>query len=338
MTRSEAAAPDGDVVDVVVVGAGLAGLVAARHLDTAHTVVVVDKGRGVGGRLATRRIGAAVFDHGAQFFTAREPAFRELVAGWVATGVVETWFDRLPDAPDDAPTEARYRGAPAMTALAKDLASGLDVRTATAVASISGPGEDAGWRCELADGSWLRSRALVVTCPAPQSLALLDAGSTALAAVDRSALSAIAYDPCLAVLAPLAGHAGLLEPGGLQPEAPEIDWLADNERKGISPVPAVTVHASAAWSRAHWDDADQAVIAELLTIAGLASPVIEGAAQLMRWRYAKPTALHPAPCLVPTGLPGLVVAGDAFAGPRVEGAAQSGLAAARAVEDELARR
>ena len=42
---------------VVVVGAGVAGLTAARSLAAFSDVVVVDKGRGVGGRLATRRIG-----------------------------------------------------------------------------------------------------------------------------------------------------------------------------------------------------------------------------------------------------------------------------------------
>ena len=40
---------------------------------------VVDKGRGVGGRMASRRVdtpaGQARFDHGAQFFTTRSDCF-----------------------------------------------------------------------------------------------------------------------------------------------------------------------------------------------------------------------------------------------------------------------
>ncbi|MSO32728.1 MAG: FAD-dependent oxidoreductase, partial [Ilumatobacteraceae bacterium] len=57
---------------VVVVGAGIAGLTAARALSHAgHSVIVLDKGRSVGGRMATRRIGDATVDHGAQFFTVR---------------------------------------------------------------------------------------------------------------------------------------------------------------------------------------------------------------------------------------------------------------------------
>ena len=69
---------------VVVVGAGLAGLVAARALADDHEVVVFDKGRSVGGRLATRRIGAARLDHGAQFFTVRGDDFRRQVDDWEA--------------------------------------------------------------------------------------------------------------------------------------------------------------------------------------------------------------------------------------------------------------
>lgn len=313
--------------DVLVVGAGLAGLVAARELAASCSVVVVDKGRGVGGRLATRRIGEAVLDHGAQFFTARDAWFRSVVAGWEARGAVAPWFDRVPG--DDGEPETRYRGVPSMTALAKDLAAGLDVRTSTLVASVA-VDHDA-WRTTLVDGSTLRSRTLVLTSPVPQSLALLDAGGTVLAVGDRTALEAIRYDPCVAVLAPLTGPSGLAEPGGIQPVAPEIDWLADNQRKGISPVPAVTIHASAAWSRDHGDDPDDDVIRALVSLAELGSPAIEGAAQVMRWRFAKPTVRHDDPCLVAGGQPSLVFAGDAFAGPRVEGAARSGRAAGRAV-------
>ena len=65
---------------IIVVGAGLSGLSAARELSSrGHDVTVFDKGRGVGGRLATRRAGSAVFDHGAQFFTARSDEFQQQV-------------------------------------------------------------------------------------------------------------------------------------------------------------------------------------------------------------------------------------------------------------------
>ena len=74
----------------LVIGAGIAGLIAARALRAAgHRVLVLDKGRGVGGRMATRRIEGGVFDHGAQFVTVRDPRFQQIVEGWQAKGVVK---------------------------------------------------------------------------------------------------------------------------------------------------------------------------------------------------------------------------------------------------------
>ena len=82
--------------DILVIGGGMAGLAAARALhEGGARVIVIDKGRGPGGRMATRRVEVAghqvSFDHGAQYFTARDPAFRAVVAGWEAAGVAARW-------------------------------------------------------------------------------------------------------------------------------------------------------------------------------------------------------------------------------------------------------
>lgn len=102
---------------VAVVGAGVAGLTAARNLSASDDVVVVDKGRGVGGRLATRRIGEATFDHGAQFITTHTPEFAEIVAGWERAGVARPWFQvRIgPDGITDPDGHTRFRGVATMS-------------------------------------------------------------------------------------------------------------------------------------------------------------------------------------------------------------------------------
>lgn len=74
-------------LSVAVIGAGFAGLTVARHLlDAGHAVHLFDKGRGAGGRMSTRRQDGHEFDHGAQFFTAREESFRRAVEEWRSTG------------------------------------------------------------------------------------------------------------------------------------------------------------------------------------------------------------------------------------------------------------
>ena len=83
--------------DVLIIGAGLAGLSAANDLHRAGlNVLIVDKGRGLGGRLAGRRIGNATFDHGAQFMTARNSRFQASVAEWIEAGVADEWYSSYP--------------------------------------------------------------------------------------------------------------------------------------------------------------------------------------------------------------------------------------------------
>jgi len=113
--------------DVLIVGAGLSGLAAARALrDHGVSTIVLDKGRGVGGRMATRRLSeGAIADHGAQFFTARDPRFSTLVEQWLRAGEASEWSRGFDEPFDGHP---RYRGVRSMNALAKQLATGLDVR------------------------------------------------------------------------------------------------------------------------------------------------------------------------------------------------------------------
>lgn len=318
------------MIDCLIVGAGIAGLLAAHKLvDAGWQVVLLDKGRGVGGRMATRRIDEAVFDHGAQFFTVRDDRFEALVAGWERAGLVAEWARGFANGAGEWRQDGhpRYRGAQGMTTLPKHLAAGMDVRTSVRVTAVQAEGD--GWQVTIESGETLTARRLLLTPPVPQSLALLDAGSYALPAAVRADLEAIEYNPCLAVMAVLDSVPALPEPGGVQLNSEPIGWIADNQRKGISPVPAVTIHAAPGFSREHFDgDRDAAGQLLLDAAAGYL-----GGAQVVRWqvhgwRYSQPVAVYDEAFLPVSGPAPLVFAGDAFAGPRVEGAAVSGLSAA----------
>ncbi len=313
---------------VVVIGAGLAGLSAARILDGEHDVIVVDKGRGPGGRMATRRIGDATLDHGAQFFTTHTAEFREVVQGWHDDGLAQRWFDGQvgPTGVDGADGHPRYRGVPTMNQVARHLAEGLDVRTSTQVTAVRPA--DTHWIVST-DGEDLPADAVLLTAPVPQSLALLDTGGTVLDADDRAALERVEYDPCIAVLAVLDAPPGLPFPGAVRFADGPIDWMADNQQKGTSNVPAVTIHLSAAFSRTHWETPDNDVIAVALGAAGLSGHAVPDGVQVHRWRYAKPVVSHAERSLRARGDLALVFAGDAFGGAAVEGAVLSGRAAAR---------
>ena len=278
---------------VVVVGAGMAGLTAARLLSGVAEVVVLDKGRGVGGRLATRRVGEATFDHGAQFITTHTDEFASTITQLVGSGVVAPWFSgRIgPNGVIDPDGHTRFRGAVSMNAIAKELAIGLDVRTASLVSSLVHDGKS--WTVVLADGTELQADGIVITSPVPQTLALLESGGVVLTPNDADALAAITYDPCIALMAILDGPSGLNEPGAVDPAGGPIDWIADNFLKGISAVPAVTIHATAEFSASNLDATDDEITDALFAAAGLAANLVPGSVQIQRWRYARPSVEHP---------------------------------------------
>ena len=325
-------------MDVVVIGAGLSGLLAAARLQSGGArVLVLDKGRGVGGRLATRRTDLGAFDHGAQFFTARDPQFRLLVEAWQAAGIVRAWATgfALADGTFKRDGETRYCGVSGMASISKHLAYGLDVRVSAKVVRVQT--EDRGWVVTTEAGERLSGRALLLTPPVPQSLELLATGDFPLPEQVRSDLKQIEYAPCLAVLVQLSGPSRIPEPGGLWFDGEPVSWMADNQRKGVSSAAgaAVTIHAGQQFSRAHWETPEGEVTAMLLAVAAPWLGSVPVQTQLHRWRYSLPLRVHPERCVVLCEPAPLAFAGDAFGGPRVEGAALSGLAAGAALANLL---
>jgi hypothetical protein len=297
-------------------------------------VILLDKGRSVGGRLATRRVGDGLADHGAQFFTVREPEFQGFVDGWVKHDIAYVWSLGWSDGSNaDTPRDGhpRYAVRGGMNMLAKRLSEGLDCRVDTQVTAVRHGGD--GWTIETANGIAYHARALLLTAPVPQSLALLRAGGASLPDEAQAALERIAYDPCICGLFWIDGEVHLPEPGALQRPYAEIAWIGDNTRKGISPLARIlTLHGNPAFSRAHYDAPDEMLInrfrAELASFMKTDTTIRE--AQIKRWRYSQPSALHPDRCLIIREQK-IAFAGDAFGEPRVEGAALSGIHAGRAL-------
>ena len=317
----------------IVVGAGISGLLAADALqEEGWDVTVLDKGRGAGGRMATRRVGEGTFDHGAQFFTVRGDRFAELVHGWLDAGAAAEWSRGFADAEGKLSEDgySRYRGAAGMTSIPKHVARGLNVRTGERAVRVDARND--GWEVTCESGSQHEASTLVLAMPVPQALQLATSGDYRLPDIASEQLEAVSYDPCLALMVLLDAPGSVPEPGGMQIKGEPLDWIGDNQRKDISEVPALTIHTGPEWSRAHFED-DESEIAEcLISLAGsqlgtdFSSSVVESS--LARWRYSWVTNAHPEPFLAASEGPALLFCGDAFGQPKVEGAALSGLAVA----------
>ena len=181
----------------------------------------------------------------------------------------------------------RYVGTRGMNTIAKHMAGGLDVRLRRD--GVRDPPRRSafgtGGRSSSTTARSIRADAVVSTCPLPQTFSLLfEAG------VDfPRELVADDYDRTIALLAVLDRPSAVPPPGGVQLAEGVFSFVADNAAKGISAVPAVTLHAAPGWSEEHWDD-DRAAVHEALLEAARpwfgTARVVDS--QVKRWRFATP--------------------------------------------------
>jgi predicted NAD/FAD-dependent oxidoreductase len=271
-------------------------------------------------------MGESRLDHGAQFFTARDARFQEVVAQWESVHWVEAWFAET--------GHVRYKAVGGMNALAKQMAKAFDVRTEAKVTFVEPM--DAGWRVTTEVGEDFRTDVLLLTPPAPQSSVLLTACAQRLAPGFISTLNEVVYDPCFALLVTVEGARRIPAPGYVRLTHGPVEWIGDNTQKGVSTgAAALTIHARADYSRMYFEASEADVTRPLLEAAApwIGERVAE--CQLHRWRYGRPVpGERPLYLFSPYPAP-LVIAGDAFGGPRVEGAFLSGLAGAEKIALQL---
>ena len=318
-----------DHFEIAIVGAGISGLMAATYLaEKGKDPVLFDKGRGPGGRMSTRRFGEFRLDHGAQFFTVRDHRFEKYVQSWEKAGVAKIWCKGFSSTGDGHP---RFRGTEGMNSIPKWLAGQLDVRTGHKVKSVRFVNNL--WHLDFEDSQSISADQLLMTSPVPQTIALLEAGQVELSTSTKSYLSLISYDPCIAMMVLPKNPLSMPEHGGWQINEEPLQFVADNQLKGLpNPGQALTFHLGPQTSTEHWESGPER-LKELVTIElrKRGKDLVIEDIQIHRWRYSQPSTLHDESFLMAEGVPNLVYAGDAFAGPKVEGAALSGLSAAQAM-------
>ena len=355
--------------DVLVVGAGLAGLAAARDLTNAgYRVLVLEKSRGVGGRAATKRLELSRIDagtthlenivradHGAQFFTARGARFQDMIAKWSELGIVREWargFPRLSASGLEQRTSLnpRFVCPQGMSALGKTIRAGLgeeaplEIELGALVSAVWPSGH--GWSAVLENGDMRHAKALLINMPAPQALNLLHQN---LDPEGVAALTAVRFEPCWAVIAALEAHP---EPGwlGVEIDHPMLSWAAlDHSKRGADAPPVLVLHATPTWSLEHLEQRPEAVLNPLLNAAqALLGDWVQNrlAAVAHRWRYALPSVTLPGSFLAQDNL---VVCGDWCAPvsnplepsgrgtPRIETALESGWASASYLRERMTK-
>ncbi len=324
-----------DETDVLVIGAGLAGLAFAQDVQSRGLRVrLLDKARGVGGRAATRRWDDMRIDHGAQFFTARGERLRGLVKQGIRDGWLRVWSHGFPlwdgTLRERPPSHARYAPPHGMSELPKRMAQGLrDVRTETRVVTVRRNGET--WAAQSEAGETFSSRCLVLNLPPAQIIPLVGEF------LDTAPLAAVQFDPAWTVLARLEQDLDADWPA-LEVKHPVVAWVSRDHTKRNAGAPlALVVHAQGTWSAAQGESDPELVRGQILAALRdiVESPSIRKA-QSFRWRYAQPTVTFPHSYFWDRSL-GLGWCGDWCGGPRIEGALVSGWSLAEAVLSEKSR-
>ncbi len=338
-------------LNIAIIGAGIAGITAARTLANAgHHVQVFEKSRGPGGRMSTRESNFGTLDHGAQYFTVRDPRFSlalQAVPG--TTEICRPWSANAVRVLDPlghvfeaarASKEAHFVAKPGMNALVRHWAEplGKAVHNNTPITRLE-RGAKGLWTLHTNDYKFAGFDHVLLAIPSVQAVNLLKAsGKDAADAHWLKAMNAVEVAPCWTMMVAF--------PNATQPNlhiGPQwnaarsihhrIAWLArESSKPGRGKGERWTVQASAAWSAEHINDTDARVQAKLLrAFAELTGIRAEPAhAQVHRWLYAKTTS--------PLGVShqynpanGLGTCGDWHLGHRVEDAFVSGLELALAV-------
>ena len=312
---------------VLVIGGGVCGSIAARTLvDHGYPVSVLDKGRGPGGRLSTRRRGEVQFDHGCQVLRLRGDRRRDLVRSWIDDGVVERWTPRVRDTGGRVapPSDAWYVGTPGMNALVRHLQTDLRVAFDATVDRIERTGE--GWKAFDEAGQLLgHGERLILALPPHQAARLLDPIDPDLGRT----LEAVDVDPAWTLMV-----SGVdVDPGfdvAVDP-SPDLKWLASEDSRPNRPTTgAWTIHASPDWTREHLELDRERIEPELRRLVADALDLKLPPGRAHRWRYAltaRPLGRDHEVFAEGTG----IVAGDWCLGGRVEHAIESGIAAAGAI-------
>ncbi len=345
--------------DVAVIGAGMAGLVCAQQLSQAgYSVVVVEKSRGLGGRVATRRLYGTCADHGACYLKPKGELLGRFVELLCERNILEVWPDKVYQlesnskisTQDSALTTPRYVAPAGMSAIARFLATGLEIWLNQRVIAIT-PTTDNNWHLTLeptnADATTkseqLTAKAVVVAIPAPQALMLLEPlGESLLSATFLDHLRSVEFNSSLSVM---AGY-----PADSQP-LPEwkavtlvddavLGWIGfDSTKRPNSQQPVFVVQSSADFAQLHLESQDLHPVGQqmLNRAAELLLPWLDTPdwMQVHRWRYAFPSRpWHEAFLSAETKLP-LVCCGDWCGGNQIEAAMFSGASASEQINIQL---
>ena len=321
---------------IAIIGAGIAGAACAAVLtEQGKQVVVFDKGRRAGGRMSSKRTEHGYLDLGAQYFTARDPAFKTQCQQWLSSGIVTHWYGRLAqvtaEGPQASPDDTlRYIGMPSMQAPVTRLLGNADVSLGCQIDHIQFDGQH--WLLH-SNGAFIgRFSKLILAIPQQQAAALLNpvlpSNQTLSKLFELPALL-----PCWAVNIqvdqPLWPFDGIFFNQDSQ-----LSWAArQGSKPGRCNAGHWLLHFTAEFSQQHLEaDGDTIAQHAMQALQRLTDKTVAGqVSHYHRWRFAQQNPDYPVQGAVHLPELALGLAGDWLNGGRVENAWLSGRQLAQSI-------
>ncbi|QVT77915.1 Renalase [Nocardioides aquaticus] len=329
---------------VVVVGAGIAGVACAAELVRAQVPVrVVDRGRRMGGRLASRRLDDRPVDLGASYLTATQDGdFAKVVDRWRTRGLAFPWTDTFValDASAggaDGRPSAEVKTGPVRWGATGGLRSLVEALAGTAGVTVEeGAVSSVTATADGLDVDGATAPAVVLAMPDEQAARLLGEGLVR----HREQLTRPS-EPILALAAWWGARTwdGVVAPGPFHGAFvngdDHLSWIADDGRRRGDDAPVLVAHSTPALAAANLEDPQAAGPAMLAALQRLLRIEDDPAGTyVQRWSVARPTGERDDPYLLTES--GLGVCGDGWGGPpKVETAWTSGRDLGRALAARL---
>lgn len=322
--------------DVVIIGAGISGITAGKFLSkNGFSVKILDKGKAIGGRLATRRIEfenkQLQIDYGCKYIEAHSFEFSQELVDLIKNETIKKWNTSSENAfLDELENNLKFIGRQSMRQIAIELSNGLDISNNVKVKKIKFI--NGLWNITDNNNQITNSESIILTMPVPQSLELIKNSNVNLTPEIVQNLEKVEYARSIAGILILKNKSNIKNEGGLKFKDGPISFITDNNLKGVNNgLTAVTVEMSHGFSIKNWDKSDEE-ISELIIDASddyLNSKVLKS--QIHKWKYSTPQKVYPKKFEVVDSPGSLYFAGDAFLGKNVESAYLSGLSAAKSL-------
>lgn len=339
------------MTDITVIGAGISGLVCAQQLTQAgYSVIIIDKSRGVGGRVATRRLHGTKADHGTCYLKPKGEVLQRLINLLVQKGDLEVWTNNLhvknhaSSLVVNPQSSLPYTAPEGMNVIAKFLAQGLNINRGERVNSINLDSQNQ-WCLTSENSQEFIAEAVVVAVPAPQAMMLLESlPENFLDNKFREKLNSVEYYPALTVMAGYSDSSQLPEWKAITfKDNSVLGWIGLDSSKRKNPVQRhFVIHSNADFAEKYFDSELEQVGREILENAAINVnlPWLNNPEwmQVHRWRYAFPKTPLQQTCLPAETLLPLVCCGDWCGGNLVESAILSGISAAEYINSKLQQR